>query len=64
MEENLETNLSASILLTRVDMGRTIMPILVVGDNDVVFKCVINDNPTMNIEPTLMLHFRALRELL
>eukprot|EP00975_Prorocentrum_lima_P030861 6476078-Prorocentrum_lima.AAC.1 len=45
-------------------MGNMRMPIHVVGDNDGVFKCVINDNTTMNTEPTLTLHVRALRELL
>eukprot|EP00975_Prorocentrum_lima_P055675 11672027-Prorocentrum_lima.AAC.1 len=48
MEENLETNLSASTFSTRVDVGKTRMPIHVVGDDDGVFKCVINDNPKMN----------------
>eukprot|EP00975_Prorocentrum_lima_P068485 12920973-Prorocentrum_lima.AAC.1 len=64
MEESLETNRSASFLSTRVDVGRMRMPLHVVGDKDGVFKCVINDNPKMNIEPTLTLHVRALRELL
>eukprot|EP00975_Prorocentrum_lima_P068083 12918645-Prorocentrum_lima.AAC.1 len=40
------------------------MPIHVVGDNGGVFKCVIDDNPKMNTEPTLRLHVRALREFL
>eukprot|EP00975_Prorocentrum_lima_P030494 6394692-Prorocentrum_lima.AAC.1 len=64
MEENLEIHLPASTLATRADMGKTRMPFHTVGDNDGVFKCVINDNPNMNTEPTLTLHVCALRELL
>eukprot|EP00975_Prorocentrum_lima_P013605 2891285-Prorocentrum_lima.AAC.1 len=64
MEESLDTNLAAATLSTRVDMGNMRMPIHVAGDNDGVFKCVINDNPNMNTEPPLTLHVRALRELL
>eukprot|EP00975_Prorocentrum_lima_P019795 4165279-Prorocentrum_lima.AAC.1 len=64
MEDNLELNLSASTLPTRVVMGNIRMPIHVVGDNDGVLTCVINDNPNMNIEPTLALHVCALCELL
>eukprot|EP00975_Prorocentrum_lima_P041957 8821061-Prorocentrum_lima.AAC.1 len=64
MEESLDTNLAASVLSTRVDMGRMRMPSHVVGDNHGVFNCAINDDPNMNTETTLTLHVRALRELL
>eukprot|EP00975_Prorocentrum_lima_P062453 12885712-Prorocentrum_lima.AAC.1 len=45
-----------------MDNGKTQMPLNVVGDNDGVFKCVINDNPKMSTEPTLIAHVRALRD--
>eukprot|EP00975_Prorocentrum_lima_P025086 5268888-Prorocentrum_lima.AAC.1 len=62
MEENLEHNLSASTLSTRVDLGKARMPIHMVGDNDRVFKCVINGNPKMNTAPTLTLRVRRLEK--
>eukprot|EP00975_Prorocentrum_lima_P029281 6149441-Prorocentrum_lima.AAC.1 len=64
MEENLEARRTANQVSERVDNGKLIMPIHLVGDYDGCFKCASKGNPKTSTEPTMTVHVSALRESL
>ena len=64
IEENLRSGLSAIDLVHAQESADYQTPLIVVGDNDGVFKTVTAQNPKATTEPVLTPHVRAFRELL